>query len=74
MPGTQLYQFRVRGQLSDRSLAELNPMLVEEVEVVTVLNGYLDEAAAHAMIDRIRRFGLELVSMQRVGGSKEADR
>ena len=68
MAGAQLYQFRVRGQLSDRALSELAPMRVEDFQVITVLTGYLDEAAAHGMVDRIHRFGLDLISMERVGG------
>lgn len=67
MSGIQLYQFRVRGELSDRAVSELAPMLVEDVQVVTVLNGYLDDAGAHGLVDRLHRFGLDLISMERVG-------
>lgn len=68
MTGVKLYQFRVRGQISDRAVSELSPMVVEDVQVVTVMNGYLDEAGAHGMVERIHRFGLDLISMERVGG------
>lgn len=68
MPGPQLYQFRVQGKLSERTLAELAPTLVVDVQLVTVLSGCLDEAGAHGMVDGIHRFGLDLISMERVGG------
>ena len=67
MTERELYRFEVRGRLSDRAALELAPLRVEDVDVMTVLTGYLDEADAHGVIDRIRRFGLELVSLQRVG-------
>lgn len=63
--GQEFYTFQVRGRLSERMVQEFCPMSAEEAEVVTVLTGYLDEAAAHGMIERLRRFGLDLVSMQR---------
>lgn len=67
MSGVQLYQFRIRGRLSERAVSELRPMQVEDLHVVTVLNGYLDEAGAHGMIHRIHRFGLDLISTERIG-------
>lgn len=70
MSGVQLYQFRVRGQLSDRALSELRPVAVDDVHVVTVLNGYLDDAGAHGMVNRIRNFGLDLISMERIGACR----
>lgn len=74
MSGDQLYQFRVRGRLSDRTLFELSPLVAEDVQLITVLNGRLDEASAHGLAERIHRFGLDLISMECVGRCEETDR
>jgi hypothetical protein len=61
------YTFRVKGRLTPRLLAALDPLEASGTATDTLLLGRVtDRAALHGIIARIEALGLELVELQRL--------
>lgn len=66
-PTTARYEIRIKGRLSDVTIAGLEGFTAEPKPVETVLHGEtLDQAALHGILDRIQQLGLELVEVRRL--------
>jgi hypothetical protein len=63
------YEIRVIGSLSPAAREAFADMLVEVEPTVTILSGYLDQRDLHAMLDRVRALGLELVGVKQAPSS-----
>lgn len=64
---TGLYEFRVRGRLSDRARAAVGELTVVGVPVETVLCGTIvDGAHLHGVLARFQDLGLQVVEMRRI--------
>jgi len=61
-----MYRVTVRGHLSERFASAFNGMTREVGVGETHLLGHLDQARLEGVLDRVRNFGLELVSVQEV--------
>lgn len=58
------YRIVVRGRLSERFLTAFDGMTLEAAAGETVLSGEIaDQSALYGLLDRLRDFGLELVSV-----------
>ena len=61
------YEIRVRGRVSDATLARLEGMEAEVATAETVLHGPVrDQSELHGLIDRIQALGLELIEVRRL--------
>jgi hypothetical protein len=58
------YEIRVTGALGPAAREAFADMVVEVEPVTTVLTGDLDQSALHALLDRVRALGLELVDVK----------
>ena len=58
------YEIRVTGALGPAGQEAFADMAVEGEPATTVLTGDLDQAALHALLDRVRALGLELVDVK----------
>jgi hypothetical protein len=66
MAGTT-YEIRIVGPLPAELLPELGDVTVVDLEPRTVLTGhFVDQAALHGFLQRLRAFGLELVEVRSV--------
>ena len=66
------YEIRIRGRLSESFLEAFGGMATSVKSVETVLHGPLaDQAALHALLDRIQALGLELVDVRRLPDEPE---
>ena len=68
MDGTT-YHIRVKGHLDERWFEWFARLTIDHTPAgETVITGTtLDQAALHAILDRIRDLGIELISVQREG-------
>lgn len=67
-PGTKsvTYQIRIEGHLPERWLRWFEGLEVSRLpEGQTLINGKMDQAALHGILNRIRDLNLELISVQR---------
>ena len=61
------YEIRLAGHLSENWASRFEGLsLRHEPEGETVLSGYLDQAALHGVLMRVRDLGLNLISVNRV--------
>jgi hypothetical protein len=58
------YEIRVTGALGPAAQEAFADMVVEVEPATTVLTGDLDQAALHALLDRVRGLGLELLDVK----------
>lgn len=58
------YEIRVIGSLGPAAREAFADMVVEVEPTITVLSGDLDQHALHALLDRVRALGLELVGVK----------
>ena len=58
------YEIRVIGSLGPAAREAFADMVVEVEPTITVLSGDLDQRALHALLDRVRALGLELVGVK----------
>ncbi|HEY2281792.1 MAG TPA: hypothetical protein VGI00_25810 [Streptosporangiaceae bacterium] len=58
------YEIRVTGALGPAAREAFADMVVEVEPATTVLTGDLDQSALHALLDRVRALGLELVDVK----------
>lgn len=61
---THTYEIRVIGSLGPAAREAFADMDVEVEPTITVLSGDLDQPSLHALLDRIRALGLELVDVR----------
>jgi hypothetical protein len=59
-----IYEIRVIGSLCPAAREAFADMTVEIEPTVTVLSGDLDQPGLHALLDRVRALGLELVGIK----------
>jgi hypothetical protein len=59
-----IYEIRVIGSLGPAAREAFADMLVEVEPAITVLSGDLDQRGLHALLDRVRALGLELVDVK----------
>ena len=58
------YEIKVIGSLGPATREAFTDMVVEVEPTTTVLSGDLDQLGLHALLDRIRALGLELVEIR----------
>lgn len=58
------YEIRVIGSLGPAAREAFSDLVVDVEPLATVLTGELDQAQLHALLDRIRALGLELVDVR----------
>ena len=62
-----IYRIIVRGRLSERFVSAFDGMTLEPKEGDTVLVGRIvDQGQLYGMLEHLRDFGLELVSLERL--------
>jgi hypothetical protein len=65
--GEPTYEIRIRGRVSDTTLASFAGLSSEIEPAETVLWGtVVDQAALHGILDRVRELGLELLEVRRL--------
>jgi hypothetical protein len=57
------YEIRVIGSFGPATHEAFADLVVEEEPAITVLSGNLDQRGLHAVLDRVRALGLELVEI-----------
>jgi len=57
------YEIRVAGALGPAAREAFADLAVDVEPTATVLSGALDQASLHAVLDRVRALGLELVDV-----------
>lgn len=60
------YEIRVAGSLGPIGRQAFSDVAIDIEPPTTVLYGDLDRAGLHALLDRVRALGLELVDIKRV--------
>jgi hypothetical protein len=60
------YEIRVVGSLGPAAREAFADMVLEVEPTATVLSGDLDQPGLHALLDRVRALGLELVDVKQV--------
>ena len=63
------YEIRVIGSLSPAAREAFADMLVEVEPTITILSGEVDQRGLHALLDRVRELGLELVGIKQARSS-----
>jgi hypothetical protein len=58
-----MYEIKVVGSFGPATHEAFADMVVEVEPTVTVLSGNLDQRGLHAVLDRVRALGLELVEI-----------
>jgi hypothetical protein len=58
------YEIKVIGSLGPATREAFADMVVEVEPTITVLSGDLDQCGLHAVLDRVRALGLELVEIK----------
>jgi hypothetical protein len=61
---TRTYQIKVIGSLGPAAREAFTGVSVEVEPTITVLSGDLDQWGLHALLDRVRALGLELVEIK----------
>jgi hypothetical protein len=62
--GDVTYEIRVMGSLGPAAREAFTDLSVEVEPTTTVLSGDLDQTALHAVLDRVRALGLELIDVK----------
>lgn len=60
------YEIRVVGSLGPTGRQAFADVAIDVEPATTVLYGDMDQAGLHALLDRVRALGLELVEIRRV--------
>ena len=69
---SERYEFHVRGELSDRILADFGNLKATKREAETILAGpVVDQAALFGILDRIESLGIHLIEVRRVRRDSE---
>jgi hypothetical protein len=65
------YEIRVRGRLSDATIASFEGMNADLAAADTVLHGPVaDQAGLHGLLERVQALGLELIEVRRLPSSE----
>lgn len=67
------YEVRVIGSLGPAAHEAFAGMMVEVEPSITVLSGDLDQPGLHALLDRVRALGLELVGVRQTCRTADSD-
>lgn len=59
------YEVRVAGKLGPSAREAFADVIVDVESASTILSAQLDQSGLHALLDRVRALGLELVDIQR---------
>jgi hypothetical protein len=62
--GPAAYEIRVVGSLGPAAQEAFADLALDVEPTATVLSGEMDQAGLHALLDRVRAFGLELVDVK----------
>ena len=63
---SELYEFHVRGELSDLILADFGDLRATKRQGETILTGSVpDQAALFGVLDRIESLGIQLIEVRR---------
>lgn len=66
------YEIRVRGRLDERWMDFFDGMTVASKDGSTTISGVVaDQSALHGLLERVRDFGLVLISVKSEGGARE---
>jgi hypothetical protein len=66
------YEIQVKGRLDERWEEFFDGMAVASKDDVTTISGVVaDQAALHGLLERVRDFGLVLISVNSAGSEKE---
>lgn len=65
------YEIRVIGKLGPAAREAFSDLGVDVDPLTTVLTGELQQAELHALLDRVRALGLELVDVRQSPSGKE---
>lgn len=63
------YEIRVIGSFGPAACEAFADVMVEVDPTITVLSGDLDQRGLHALLDRVRGLGLELVGVRQAPAS-----
>jgi len=58
------YEVRVAGKLGPSAREAFTDLIIEVEPASTILSAQLDQDGLHALLDRVRALGLELVDIQ----------
>jgi len=58
------YEVRVAGKLGPSAREAFTDIIIEVEPASTILSAQLDQEGLHALLDRVRALGLELVDIQ----------
>ena len=58
------YEVRVAGKLGRSAREAFTDIVIEVEPASTILSAQLDQSGLHALLDRVRALGLELVDIQ----------
>jgi hypothetical protein len=58
------YEVRVAGKLGRSAREAFTDIIIEVEPASTILSAQLDQSGLHALLDRVRALGLELVDIQ----------
>ena len=58
------YEIRVTGTLGPAAREAFSELILDVEPLTTVLTGELEQAELHALLDRVRALGLELVDVR----------
>jgi hypothetical protein len=72
MSKAKCYRILVRGELGELLSTAFENVSIETGQTLLV-TGLLDQSALHGLLDRLRDFNVELISLQEIGGAREAD-
>ena len=61
---SHIYEIRVVGSLGPAAREAFAGMVVEVEPATTVLGGNFDQEGLHALLDRVRSLGLELIDVK----------
>jgi hypothetical protein len=62
------YEIRVVGSLGPAAREAFSGMVLEVEPATTMLAGDFDQAGLHALLDRVRSLGLELIDVKQANG------
>lgn len=68
---THTYEIRVVGSIGPAAREAFSGMGIELEPAATVLSGTLDQVGLHAMLDRVRALGLELIDVRQAPAASD---
>lgn len=69
---THTYEIRVVGSIGPAAREAFSGMGIELEPAATVLSGTLDQTGLHAMLDRVRALGLELIDVRQAPAASDS--